>query len=362
MIHVSQPSIGSAEIDLVNEALRSNQITSGPMVRRFEAEFARLHGVPHAVACTSGTTALHLALVALGVGPGDEVLVPDLTYVATANAVAYAGARVRLVDIDRETGCFDMEDLARSITRMTRAVVPVHLYGTPVDMDDLGTVLSQARRHSSAGRIHVVEDAAEGLGGFYMQAKLGAIGDAGCFSFYGNKIITTGEGGMVITDNGRLAERLRFLRSMATNANPRYFHSELGFNYRMTDLQAAVGLGQLTHFDEMLASRMTICDRYSRALLGRSWQPGHAPWLFTFLLPEGCSRDVFMARLLDRGIETRPAFVPLHRMPMYAGRDADYPGAVFFGERGVSLPTYPEMSTSEVDSICDAVWTVLRSA
>lgn len=355
MIHVSQPSIGSAEIDLVNEALRSNQITSGPMVRRFEEEFARLNDVPHAVACTSGTTALHLALVALGVGPGDEVLVPDLTYVSTANAVAYTGARVRLVDTDPETGCLDMNDLASKVTRLTRAVVPVHLYGVPVDMDALGTVLSRARRHSSAGRIHVVEDAAEGLGGFYLQAKLGAIGDAGCFSFYGNKIITTGEGGMVVTHDGRLAERLRFLRGMATNANPRYFHSELGFNYRMTDLQAAVGLGQLTHFDGMLSSRLAICDRYSRTLLGRSWPTGHAPWLFTFLLPDGCQRDVVMARLLDCGIETRPAFVPLHRMPMYAGRDTEYPGAVSFGDLGVSLPTYPEMSISQVDFICDAV-------
>lgn len=361
MIHVSQPCIGPVETDLVNEVLRSNQLTSGPMVRRFEQEFARLQGVPHAVTCTSGTTALHLALVALGVGPGDEVLVPDLTYVSTANAVAYAGARVRLVDIDRETGCFDMNDLSRKITRMTRAVVPVHLYGVPVDMDDLGTVLSQARRHSSAGRIHVVEDAAEGLGGFYLQAKLGAIGDAGCFSFYGNKIITTGEGGMVVTHDGRLAERLRFLRGMATKANPRYFHSELGFNYRMTDLQAAVGLGQLTHFNEILASRMAICDRYSRRLLAQPWRPGHAPWLFTFLLPEGCSREVFMARLLDRGIETRPAFVPLHRMPMYTGIDADYPGAVFFGDRGVSLPTHPGLTIADVDFICDAVWKVMTS-
>ncbi len=354
---VSRPCLTAADRHSVMAALEHCQLTQGVNVRRFEGELALRLGVPHVVATTSGTTALHLALAALGLGPGDEVIVPDLTYVATANAVAYTRARVRLADIDPATGCLDVEDVARKITGRTRAIIPVHLYGVPCDMETLFRL--------AGPDIHIIEDAAEGFGGTYWThsgAPMGTLGTCGTFSFYGNKIMTTGEGGAVVTRDPALADRLRSLRGMAQDPKQRYFHTELGFNYRMTDLQAALGFGQLSHLTEMLTKRTQICDRYSQRVLGRSWPAGHAPWLFTFLLPEGCPRDVFMARLDEQGIETRPAFVPLHRMPMFrTGSDRDFPGATFFGDQGVSLPTYPELSLNDVDIICNEVWRVLSA-
>lgn len=353
---VSRPCLTGAETDSVLNALTRCQLTQGVNVRQFEAELALRLGVPHVVTTPSGTTALHLALVASGIGgPADEVIVPDLTYVATANAVAYTRARVVLADIDPNTGCLDVEDVARKITGRTRAIIPVHLYGVPANMSALLTV--------AGPDIRVIEDAAEGFGGTYHGRPMGTIGRCGVFSFYGNKIMTTGEGGAVVTEDETLAYDLRHLRGMAQDPKRRYFHTELGFNYRMTDLQAAVGLGQLTHLDSMLAQRLLICDRYSSSILGRTWPNGHAPWLFTFLLPDGVSRDVFMARMEEHGIETRPAFTPLHRMPMYRGTcsDSQFPGASFFGDRGVSLPTYPEMTVYDVYDICDEVWKALRA-
>jgi perosamine synthetase len=372
-IPVSQPCLSPLEHQLVRECLQRNQLSQGPMVARFEREFAEWLGVKHAIAVTSGTTALHLALVTLGIGPGDEVLVPDLTFVATANAVSYTGAVPVLVDVDPATWCIDPADIARKVTKRSRAIIPVHLYGVPCD-------------YSTSAPLFVIEDAAEGLGGSYPSGrKLGACGpgscDIGCFSFYANKCLTTGEGGMVVTDSDLLNERLRTLRGQGTRtSDPRYYHAELGFNYRMTELQAALGVGQLSHLDEMLNARRSVVRHYAANLVGvlgqewyrrvLGWWEYAAPWQFTFTVPDGLSRDDLAAYLLSHGIDTRPGFVPLHRLPMYQydfgddGQplrgngpldDSQFPNASLVGDMALSLPTYPDLPLSAVDEIAQLV-------
>jgi perosamine synthetase len=352
MIPVSQPSIGPAETALVLETLSDNQITSGPMVRRFEDQFAALHGRRYGVACTSGTTALHLALAAAEVGPGDEVIIPDLTYVATANAVRYVGATPVLVDIDPETWCLDPVAAAHAVTPRTRAIVPVHLYGCAAAMTEINWLA--CRR----GLI-VIEDAAEGLGGFYGQKRLGACGHLGCFSFYGNKIMTTGEGGMVLTNNTPAWERMKSLRGMAQDPVRRYYHTEVGFNYRMTDLQAAVGVAQLTRFAELVKKRNAIYGLYAHLLRGLEFPAATAPWMFTCLLPRGVDRERVMFQLLAEGIETRPTFTPLHHMTWLSdGRlppFRTFPVAEDVGRRGISLPTWPEMVLADVHTVAAAL-------
>jgi perosamine synthetase len=317
------------------------------MVELFEKSFARYLQVEHAIAVTSGTTALHLALAASGVGPGDEVLVPDLTYIATANAVAYTGATPVLVDVARDSWCISLEDAERHVSTRTRAILPVHLYGAPCDWDAL---VLFARRHD----LVIIEDAAEALGGSWDGRALGTLGDAGAFSFYGNKIMTTGEGGAVVTNDDSLARRLRHLRGMA-QTEIRYAHDMVGFNYRMTDLQAAVGVGQLQNLDAMIARRREIVEQYHCNVgYNGSVQPvrvntSHAPWLFTFQIH---ARDLVMSRLQQRGIETRPTFVPLHRMPMFEGTDEEYANASALGDHGISLPTFADMTDAQVEHVC----------
>ena len=346
---VSHPSIGQHERELVNEVLSSGWLTQGKQVHAFEQKLADYLDVEHVIACTSGTTALHLALASLGIGPGDEVLVPDLTFVATANAVRYCGATPILVDIDPETWTIDMNDIVRHLSPRTRAIIPVHLYGVSCNM---AAVLAFAR----AAGIDVIEDTAEGFGAERNGKALGTIGDAGTFSFYGNKIITTGEGGAVVTNSGHLAERLRFLRGQAMTKQ-RYFHSEVGFNFRMTELQAAIGRGQMERIDYMLGARKVVCDRYRERLSSFGYSPmteDSAPWLFTMQIACG-SRDELAERLAEDGIETRPTFVPLHRMPMYARPDEEFPIASLIGDTGLSFPTYDTLTEGAVDDICDAV-------
>lgn len=357
MIQVSAPCLGFAEQDFVSRALAENRLSQGSDVFRFEEQFAERLGVAHAVAVSNGTAALHLALAALGIGLGDEVLVPALTFVATANAVAYTGAKPVLVDSDPETWCVSIGDLLSKITPRTRAIIPVHVYGVPCDMSALMTI---ARSH----RLYLVEDAAEGLGGSQHSRALGTFGDAGTFSFYGNKIMTTGEGGAVVTNDFFLATRLRFLRGQAHSSEVRYYHPEIGFNYRMTELQAAVGLGQLTHLGAMIDRRKTIFRWYRERLATLTvptlYNNGvQAPWIYTCLLPESVDRAKLMNRLFDLGIETRPAFVPLSEMPMY--NEVRCPVASRLGRSGISLPTHPRLMSQEVDYVCDELMEGIRT-
>ena len=349
MYPVSQPSLSEVERNLLLEAFDSTRISSGPMVKRFEEDFAKRLMVKHAVACTSGTTSLHLALLALGIGPNDEVIVPDLTYVASANAVVYTGARPVFVDIDPKTFTLDVRLTANAITERTRAIMPVHLYGQACDLTSL-------QKLARWRKLALIEDAAEALGGAWHGQALGTLGDIGCFSFFGNKVITTGEGGMAVTHDDTLAARLRHLREMATDPNRRYFHNGLGFNYRMTDLQAAIGVGQLARADELIAKRRAVCERYASILCYHVFVPSGtppvtpAPWLFTVELPERFSRDRVAALLATRGIETRPTFVPMHEMFGCPDWD-DFPISDRVSRQGLSLPTYPDLSMEDVDFI-----------
>lgn len=353
MIPVSQPSITKHEIDRVTEVMQANQITGGPMVRRFEEEFARIHNVKYGVACTSGTTALHLALAAHGIKAGDEVIIPDLTYIATANAVMYTGARPVPCDVDRVTWGLNPTEVKRLVTSRTRAILPVHLYGCATNMAAIHQI---AFDHG----LYVIEDAAEGLGGFFgvsNYARLGAYSDAGCFSFYGNKIITTGEGGMVITNDDTTYRQLKRLRGMAQHPDRRYFHTELAFNYRMNDMQAALGLAQLSRLETLVGQRNQVMTFYYERLHREvEIAAASAPWMFTCLLPHNISREYVMQQMAAQDIETRPAFTPLHHMRWIGSRqwNTEFPVSEDLGRRGISLPTWPGIPTAALHKVVDA--------
>ncbi|MBM3665468.1 MAG: DegT/DnrJ/EryC1/StrS family aminotransferase, partial [Actinobacteria bacterium] len=310
-------------------------------------------GVPHAIACSSGTTALHLALVALGVGPGDEVIVPAMTYVASANAVSYVGADVVLVDSDPESLNVAPEAVAAALTPRTKAVIPVDLFGLPVDVAALRGALPEG--------VAVVEDAAEAIGARVRGHHVGASADIATFSFFGNKTITTGEGGMVTCHSPEIAARIRLYRDQGQDPDRTYFHPVLGFNYRLTNLQAAVGLAQMERVEHHLAERRRVADRYTRQLadldhlLHIPLVPGdmaHGNWMFTVVLRQGGAggRDRVRDHLAVDGIETRPGFTPIHRLPMHADGGA-YPVAEWVGESAVSLPTYGRLTDDDLDYV-----------
>jgi perosamine synthetase len=319
---VAAPIIGEREIAYVTDAVRSGWVSSiGPYIDRFEEAFARYLGVKHAIAVSNGTVALHLALHAMGVGPGDEVIVPDLTFAATAHTILQTGATPVFADVQAETWCLDLAAVERATTARTRAIVPVHLFGYPADVPAL-SALARPRG------IRVLEDAAEAHGATVDGVKVGALGDIGSFSFYGNKLMTTGEGGMLTTDDDALARRCRFLKDHGMSPERRYFHTELAFNYRMTNLQAALGLAQLEQLETFIAKKRQIMGWYREALAGvpgLTWNPEAAGrrnvyWMISVVLGDEIrpTRDEVCARLKARGIDSRPFFVPMSALPHLA--------------------------------------------
>ncbi len=332
-IPLAVPVIRGRAQAYLDECLRTNFVSSvGPFVERFEREFAAYVGARHAVACASGTAAIHVAMRLLDVGPGDEVLVPTLTFIASANPILYERGTPVLVDAEEETWNLDprlvVEELdrrARAGERMPKAVLAVHLLGHPVN---LAPIVEACARHGVA----LVEDAAEALGARYVGIHdgkhVGAIARLGCFSFNGNKIITTGGGGMLTTDDAALARRAKHLTTQARLPGPEYFHDEVGYNYRLTNLQAALGVAQLELLDEFVARKRAIAARYDAALDGlgfvsppRATWAAPSMWLYTTRLSPalGFDRKQLHARLKAERIETRPIWSPLHLMPMYAG-------------------------------------------
>src|ERR1700731_2844823 len=318
---ISKPFIGAREKELVLDALDSGWVSSiGKYIDEFETNFARYCGTEYALAVNSGTAGLHLALATLGLQPGDEVIVPDLTFVATANAVAYTGAMPVLADIDPDTLCIDPASVKSQITARTKAIIPVHLYGHPADMDGLSAI-------GDARGLAVIEDAAEAHGAEYKGRKVGGLGKCGVFSFYGNKVITTGEGGMQTTNDREFYERARRLRDHAMHPQRRYFHEERGFNYRITNLQAALGVAQLERIEDFLARRAEIMGwdnseiattdsiRLNRV---KNWAKS-AFWMICLEVDwlDEARRDVLMQKLKARGIDTRPYFCTMSSMPMY---------------------------------------------
>lgn len=362
-IPVYQPSLTGREREYVLDCLDSSWISSkGKYLPLFEEGFATLAGVRHASSVCNGTVALHLALLALGLGPGDEVIVPTLTYIASVNAIAYTGATPVFVDSLPDTWQMDPQDVQRKLTPNTRAVLAVHLYGHPCDMDALVAI---ARKHG----IFLVEDCAEAIGSKYKGRHVGGFGDIGTFSFYGNKTITTGEGGMVVTNDETLHSRMVHFKGQGLAAHRQYWHDVIGYNFRMTNICAAIGLAQLEQADTFIARKREIAARYRRKLAGSSvtfhgeaLDVVHTYWMCSILVREPAQREPLRNHLAALGIETRPTFYPAHTMPMYAGKFQRHPVAEDVGWRGINLPSWPGLDDTQVDAIANAILGFERAA
>jgi perosamine synthetase len=353
MIPVSQPFISDLDVELLTDAARSTWVSStGPYLDQFEQMFAEFCGVKHAVTVSNGTVGLHLALVALGVGTGDEVIIPDLTFVATANAVMVAGATPVFADVCRSTYCVDPDSIRRLLSSKTKAIMPVHLYGHPANM---AAIMEIARAH----KLFVIEDAAESHGASIGTTRAGAFGDCGVFSFYGNKIVTTGEGGAITTNNSDLNARLRHLRDHAMSKDVRYWHTEVGFNYRMTNLQAALGVAQLKQVDRFIDARREILEWYRARLEpeGVECNPvvdaKPVNWMVTAVV-DGMSRverNTVISELRETKIDSRPFFFPISMLPMYEGQR----NAVSYelSESGLNLPTFVGLTEQQVSYVCE---------
>jgi perosamine synthetase len=362
MIPVHRPQIGSLEEAYVVEALRAGDVSGsgGRFIQEFEDAFARYCGCRYGVALSSGTAAMHLAARLAGVQPGDEVLVPALTNIATATGVVQEGGIVISVDVQSDTWNMDPALLEAAITPRTKAIFPVHLYGHPADMR---TITAVARRH----RLFVAEDCAEAHGALCDERRVGSFGDIGCFSFYANKVITTGEGGMIVTDRKDLADQARSLRNLAFT-RPRFRHDDLGYNYRMTNLQAALGCAQMTRIDGILLRKRQIARWYERRLcdVPRLRLPVERPWamnvywMYGVVVIDG-TRDALMARLEEFGIESRTFFCPMSTQPALLARHAvrgDCPEAERLWQQGMYLPSGCDLTEADVDLVCE----VLRCA
>lgn len=374
-IPISLPVTGEEEWLAVKEPLMSGWLTSGPKVREFEQLFAERHKVKHAIAVTSATTALHLALVALGIKEEDEVIVPAFTWVSTANVVLYCGAKVVFADVDPATYNLDPHDLKKRITSRTKAIIPVHLFGLCANMEEIKAV---------AGNIPLVEDGACAAGSAYKGTPAGGLGDIGCFSFHPRKSVTTGEGGMLTTNNDQLAEMLGMLRNHGASISEEQRHhgprpyilpdfNLVGYNYRMTDLQGAVGVVQLRKLDQFINEREKWASYYSRELSSINW-------LRTPLVPAGfkhgwqsyvtfideakspASRNSIMEKLQEVGISTRPGTHAVHMLNYYKERynlaPSDYPGAQKANDFSMAIPLHNRMSDEDYEYVVNALKTL----
>lgn len=357
-IPVAEPVLDGNELEYVTECIKTNWISSvGAYVTRFEDEFARYCGTKYAIATNNGTTALHLALACLGVGPGDEIIIPSLTFASTAFAVSYCGARPVFADVQEETWCLDPESVISKITQHTKGIIPVHIYGHPADM---GPILEIAKERG----LFVLEDAAEAHGARYNDTIVGSMGDVGAFSFYGNKIITTGEGGMLTTDRDDILNQAIYLRDVAMSPERRYWHEAIGYNYRLTNIQAAIGVAQLEHIEKIIAKKRANAHLYSELLADAEGLVLQAEmpwaysvfWMFSVLVTDdfGVQRDQVMRILRENGIDSRPFFYPLHTMPPYK-TDDNLPVTDKISQQGINLPSGNLLSEAEIGKICDVL-------
>ena len=375
MIPITKPLIGEEEAGAAARVVRSGWLAQGAEVDRFEQAVASFVGARHAVAVSSGTTALHLCLVALGLRPGDDILVPALGFIATANAVCHTGARPVFVDVAPRTCNLDPARLEAAITPRSRAILPAHQLGLPAEMQP---ILELARAHG----LHVIEDGACALGSIYRRTHVGALGRLCCFSFHPRKVITTGEGGAITTDDDELADTLRALRShgMRVTAHERHSAGQVlaeeldlvGYNYRMTDIQAAVGRVQMERLPGIGKRRRTLARRYTDALAGTTIvppaEPEHATHIFQsymVLLPDHWAttqRDRLMQRLLDRGIATRAGLMAIHLQPVYRhdGAPPSLPVTEELARRGLMLPLYPELDEADQDRVIAELLAAVR--
>jgi len=361
LIYVCEPTLQGNELKYVTECVKTNWISSGgEFIQKFEQGFAEYCGVKHGVACSNGTTALHLALESLGIGKGDEVIVPDFTMMACANSVLYAGAKPVFVDAEKETFNIDPKLIEEKITPKTKAIMPVHIYGHPCELDKIKEI---AEKHS----LLLVEDAAEAHGAEYKGKKCGSFGDTSAFSFYANKIITCGEGGMVLTDSDETAERARLLRNHAFTKN-RFVHEEKGYNYRLTNLQAAIGLAQLERINELVEARRNNAKLYNEFFekvdgiitpLEKDYAK-NVYWMYGIVL-ENLSAEKAREQLKEKGVDSRNFFYPSHSQPMFvsgkeqAGIFGKFPVSDWLWEKGLYLPSSSHLTEEQIETVAKAV-------
>lgn len=340
-VYLDAPNLGPVEKEYLAKCVDSTFVsTVGPFVPEFEEKFAQYLGVRKAVAVQSGTAALHIALYALGIGQGDEVIVPSLTFIATVNPVLYVGAKPVIVDVDPNTWNIDPGEVEKAITPRTKAIMPVHLYGNPCNMDVL---IEIAKKYN----LYVIEDATESLGGIYKGKYTGTFGDIGCFSFNGNKLITTGGGGMIITDDPEKVQRIKFLVNQARDNAKGYYHPEMGFNYRMTNLEAALGLAQLSRLGEFLAQKRAFRRIYQEILGDLScirFQMEHegtegSYWLNCIRFINDFDVNELANKLTEKGIPTRKVFMPTGEMSYLKEYSKPCPQAFKIFDQGICLPS-----------------------
>lgn len=355
-IPVASPSLMGNEYSYLTDAFLSTWISStGVYINRFEREFSKFCSRKNGVATSNGTAALHLALVALGVGPGDEVIVPDFTFAASANAVLHAGAKPILVDVERDYWTIDPLEIEKAITPKTKAIMPVHIYGQPCNMAE---IMKIAKKH----KLFVVEDCAEAHGAEFNGRKVGSFGDIGCFSFFANKVITTGEGGMCVTNSEKLNRRMRVLRDHGMSLSKKYWHDEVGFNYRMTNMQAAVGCAQLERIDENLRRRRNLENRYKKVLSKFDFvkfqkdrsRGKRITWLVSVLVG-GKRREKLLDKLASQKIDSRPFFYSLGKIPLYKKYLFSNKNSMDISAAGINLPTQNNLNEKELDRITNAI-------
>jgi perosamine synthetase len=366
LIPVAEPALVGNEKKYVLDCLDSNWISSnGKYIEKFESGFAEFCSVKHALSCSNGTVALHIALLGLGIQPGDEVIVPTLTYVATANAVVYCGGKPVFVDSDPLTWNMDPAKIEGAITARTKAIIVVHLYGCPANMDAIMKIASDRK-------LAVIEDAAEAHGAKYNGKRVGSFGLISTFSFYGNKIITTGEGGMVTTQDDGLALKMRQVKGQGMDLSRRYWFPMIGYNYRMTNIEAAIGLAQLEKIEWHIQRRSEVAARYKKNLssdpsIKFQAEPEHSEnvyWMTSIVLDEKAkiSRDQLMEELSKQGIETRPFFYPIHTLPMYQETvmNQSFPIADSLSARGMNLPSSALLQDDDIDHVCEQLLKALK--
>jgi perosamine synthetase len=357
MIPVYQPYFNGREKEYVNQCMDSTWISSkGEFIGKFERGFAEYIGADHATTVSNGTVAIHLALEALGIGPGDEVIVPTLTYIASVNTIIQTGAKPVFVDSLESTWQVDPKDVEAKITPRTKAVMAVHLYGLPCDMDALSSI---CQKHN----LLLVEDCAEAFGTFYKGQHVGTFGDIATFSFFGNKTITTGEGGMVVAKKKEVLEKAYHLKNQGVSPAREYWHDVVAYNYRMTNICAAIGLAQLEQASDILAKKRQVAAWYREGLQGlpltcHSEMPDtvHSFWMCSIAVNDPAQRNPLREHLKQAGIETRPLFFPSHTMPHCATQET-FSVAESLASRGINLPSYPSLSEIQVARICAAIKT-----
>jgi len=330
----------------------------GYFVDKFENNFSKYCNRKFGVTTSNGTSALHLALSALDIKKGDEVIIPALTFAAVANAVLYTGAKPVLVDIDKQTLNMDPNYIEKHITKMTKAIIVAHLYGHPADMDPLLTIAKK-------NKLYVIEDAAEAHGALYKNKICGSFGDISCFSFYGNKTITTGEGGMCMTDNKNLCKKMKLLRDHGMTINNKYWHNVVGFNYRLTNLQSALGCAQLERIKEFVKAKRKNASFYKKELADVPWikpilEQSYATssyWMFTVLIDKNFkySRVEVIEKLKEKGIDSRIIFYPLNDMPPYKNKKNKFPISEDISYRGINLPSSTKLTKKDIVYICSTI-------